>query len=186
MIAIIGYGLGNVGAIRNMLSRIGAPCTITVDPDEIRAATHLLLPGIGSFDAGMERLHASGLVPLLNQRVLDERIPVLGICLGMQLMTHGSAEGIAPGLGWVNAHCERFNEHPGDGLPLRVPHMRWNRVTPVRPTPLLDPSDPDPCWFYFTHSYHVVCRDPALLAGTTQYRAMLCSVQTAMLRESVA
>jgi len=167
MITIIDYGMGNLGSIRNMLKKIGADSEITAEPARIAAATKLVLPGVGAFDAGMENLDKSGLVPLLNERVRRDEVPVLGICLGMQLMTHSSSEGERPGLGWVDAKAVRFV--PADAT-LKVPHMGWNIAQPVRDDALLE-GLPRESRFYFVHSYYVACerREDVLL--TTFYGA---------------
>ena len=129
MITIVDYGMGNLGSIRNMLRKIGVDAEITSDAARIAAATKLVLPGVGAFDAGMENLERSGLVPLLGERVRNAEVPVLGICLGMQLMTHRSAEGERCGLGWVDAEALRFAPtNPS----LKVPHMGWNVARPAR------------------------------------------------------
>lgn len=156
MIAIIDYGMGNVGSIRNMLKTIGADSVVTRNPDELRAAHRIILPGVGHFDTGMQNLHAAGVVPLLRERALDARVPFLGICLGMQLMTRRSDEGRELGLGWVDAEVLRFN--PGERL--RVPHMGWNTVRPLRASDLLHGLDAEPR-YYFVHSYRVHCADRA-------------------------
>jgi imidazole glycerol-phosphate synthase subunit HisH len=154
MIAIIDYGMGNVGSIRNMLTAVGAESAVTRDPERVRSASHIILPGVGHFDLGMKNLHASGVLPHLTELALERRVPFLGICLGMQLMTRRSEEGTEPGLGWINAECVRFAAAPG----LRVPHMGWNTSKPVRASPLLHDLDPEQR-YYFVHSYRVVCAD---------------------------
>jgi glutamine amidotransferase len=158
MIVIIDYGVGNLGSIQNMLKKIGSPSLISNDPTEVERAGKLILPGIGAFDEGMSRLRATGLIPLLNRRVLEEATPVLGICLGMQLLTRRSEEGEAkePGLGWIQADTRRFNLAEASGL--RVPNMGWNFVDfdPCNP---LAHDMPEDARFYFVHSYHPVCDD---------------------------
>lgn len=165
MITIVDYNMGNLGSILNMLKKIGQPARISADPAEIASAERLILPGVGAFDAGMANLERSGLIPLLNRRVLEERIPVLGICLGMQLMTRRSEEGTRSGLGWVDAEALRFR--PEDAS-LKVPHMGWNRVMPARPSPLTDELPEEPR-FYFVHSFYVRCRDKPDVLLTTPY-----------------
>lgn len=157
MITILDYGMGNLGSIQNMLRKIGVPSEITSDADRIRAARKLILPGVGAFDAGMANLDRSGLLQVLNRRVLEDRVPTLGICLGMQLMTRGSEEGARAGLGWIDATALRFR--PADPA-LKVPHMGWNRVEPARASALTDDLPDDPR-FYFVHSFHVRCHDAA-------------------------
>lgn len=167
MIVIIDYGLGNLGSIANMLKKLGIKATISSDPAVIETASKLILPGVGAFDNGIRNLSARGLIPLLNAKVLEEKTPVLGLCLGMQLMTQRSDEGVLPGLGWLEAETIRlsFDENQHN---LRVPHMGWNRVYPVRPNPLFDQVD-GILRFYFAHSYHVVCKDRSDVLATTTY-----------------
>jgi glutamine amidotransferase len=156
-----------------MLKKIGVRATITSSAEAVRQADKLILPGIGAFDPGMARLNESGLVPALNEKVLVEKTPTLGICLGMQLMTCGSEEGVLPGLGWVEARTVRF-DRAGDPT-LKVPHMGWNVAVPAKPSPLLADWPPE-ARFYFTHSYYVRCAhaDDRLLAvrhGATTFDA---------------
>jgi glutamine amidotransferase len=153
MIAIIDYEMGNIGSIRNMLAKLGFQSEITNDKDRIAAADRLILPGVGAYDAGMESLDRSGLIPLLNERVLQQKVPTLGICLGMQLMCRRSEEGERKGLGWIEADVIRFQ--PADPR-IKVPHMGWNVVVPVQPAPLIE-GMPDESRFYFVHSYFVRC-----------------------------
>jgi glutamine amidotransferase len=166
MIGIIDVGIGNLGSIRNMFKKIGAPAKVVSDAAGIAAAAKLVLPGVGAFDAGMARLHGSGLLPVIEQRAFEERIPVLGICLGMQLMTHGSEEGRSPGLGWIPARTLRF---PIDSQPrLRVPHMGWNHVRVVRLDPLIEGVDGESA-FYFVHSFHIQCEEPEHVLLSAEY-----------------
>ncbi|MFL6601413.1 MAG: imidazole glycerol phosphate synthase subunit HisH [Steroidobacteraceae bacterium] len=165
MITIVDFNMGNPGSIRNMLKKIGCESQLTADPARIASATKLVLPGVGAFDAGMESLERTGLIPLLTQRVRQDRVPTLGICLGMQLMTLRSAEGRRPGLGWVDAEVLRFE--PVD-VTLKVPHMGWNRVIQARPSVLTADLAEEPR-FYFVHSYFVRCNDPADVLLTTPY-----------------
>jgi glutamine amidotransferase len=166
MIQILDYGMGNIGSIANMLKKIGAPTSITLDRDAILAADKLILPGVGAFDEGMASLDRLGLIPVLREKVLERRTPVLGICLGMQLMTKSSEEGKLPGLGWVDARTVRFRHEPS--LDLKVPHMGWNIITPKKASPLLNNMYPDPR-FYFVHSFHAVCGNPDDILTVTTY-----------------
>lgn len=168
MIGIVDYGMGNLGSIRNMLKKVGAACEITSDPQRLAQASKLILPGVGAFDAGMARLDEAGLTPVLHQLVLERRMPVLGICLGMQLMTRGSEEGRRPGLGWIDATTVRFEPPPADKL--KVPHMGWNVVQPCRPSALLEGAEAEER-FYFVHSYFVRCSDPADVLLRAHYGA---------------
>jgi glutamine amidotransferase len=156
MICIVDYGLGNLGSIRNMLKKVGFPSVVSSSADEIRAAQKLILPGVGAFDAGMRNLNDSGLVPALEEKVLAGNTPILGICLGMQLMTKSSEEGQLPGLGWIDAHTRLFAFPEGEKLP--VPHMGWREVTAQKPDILTKDMDSD-ARFYFVHSYRVMCED---------------------------
>lgn len=155
-IGIVDYGVGNLGSIRNMLRRVGCDAVVVASPDEMRACGKLVLPGVGAFDRAMERLDASGLRDTLDAMVLEQKVPTLGICLGMQLLTRGSEEGNRPGLGYIAAEATRF---PRD-LGLKVPHMGWNLVTRSAPSALTDHFE-DEVRYYFVHSYYVRTDDPA-------------------------
>jgi glutamine amidotransferase len=169
VIAIVDHGMGNLGSVQNMLKRLGAQSVRTADPGELATADKIILAGIGGFDGAMERLQELELVDILTKRAMDGRTPVLGVCLGMQLMAHRSAEGSMGGLAWLDAEVERFSF---DGeRPLPVPHMGWEEVEATRPSPLFDASAEADPRFYFSHAYHVVCRDPADVAATATYGA---------------
>ena len=163
-VTIIDYGLGNLGSIANMVRKCGGSIEVTADPAVIARAHRIILPGVGAFDTGMHHIHQSGLFDLLRQKALQEQVPFLGICLGMQLMTCGSEEGQLPGLGMVQAGCRRFVLPEG----YRVPHMGWDAVAQVRASQFYTLADPE-TRFYFVHSYHVVCEDPALPLLTCDY-----------------
>lgn len=167
MIVIVDYGLGNVGSIANMLKRIGAEVIISSKDEEIHRADKLILPGVGSFDEGMERLKASGLIPILEEKVLSAETPLLGICLGMQLLTKESEEGSQAGLGWIDAQTVRFCAD-GVSRTLRLPHMGWNSVSPKKETDLFVPIDGE-IRFYFLHSYHVICHNEDDVLSMTNY-----------------
>jgi len=173
MIAIVDYGLGNLGSIVNMLKKIGAPAVRTSDSTVIAQASKLILPGVGAFDHGMERLETLGLIGVLTARVKENRTPILGLCLGMQLFSRGSEEGSRRGLGWIPADTRRFAFGNVESAP-RVPHIGWNTVEPRNGTPLFHMM-PEPPRFYFVHSYHLACADPGLAAGHTQYGYDFCS-----------
>jgi imidazole glycerol-phosphate synthase subunit HisH len=163
MITIVDYGMGNLGAVQNMLRYIGVPSCVTGDPEAVAKAERILLPGVGAFDAAMLRIDASGLRAVLDHKALVQKVPTLGICLGMQLLTRGSEEGQAVGLGWIPAQARRFKPQPG----LKVPHMGWNLVRATRQHPLTDQLPAEPR-FYFVHSYCVQVEDPqhSLLRAT--------------------
>lgn len=167
MITILDYGIGNLGSIANMLRKIGYPTLITSSSTDVMNASKLILPGVGAFDAGMSYLKKSGLLESLNLRALEDKIPVLGICLGAQLMTKGSEEGDEPGLGWLNATTRKFRL---ESLPGRwpLPNIGWRDVNTVLPTPLLSGYESAPR-FYFVHSYHMVPEDNDIGAMTSSY-----------------
>src|SRR5688572_18491288 len=166
MTVIVDYGLGNPASILNMLKKIGTNAAISSNREDIVRADRLILPGVGAFDEGMRKLAERDLVSVLAARVLEERIPILGICLGLQLFGTGSGEGSQPGLGWMQAHSIRFPPPPAG--PDRVPHMGWNTCQARTRSPLLDNLDSD-SRFYFVHSYHLECHDSRDVAAVTHH-----------------
>ena len=152
MITIIDYGIGNLGSVLNMLKKLGVPAKITSIPEEILKSEKLLLPGVGSFDTAMTRLNESGLFGVINEMVLEKGVPILGICLGMQLIMEGSEEGELPGFGWIKGRAYHFNKR----IPftLKVHHMGWNDVTLTARNSLTKGFDEE-IRFYFVHSYFV-------------------------------
>jgi glutamine amidotransferase len=156
MITIVNYGLGNLGSISNMLKKIGVKSIISSDPDTVRKAEKIILPGVGHFDRAIERIDQGGLKGVLNEKALKDKIPILGICLGMQLMTQNSEEGQLCGLGWIPAKTVRFNFPKESNF--KVPHMGWNLVVRSTPSPLTEDIDTEHR-FYFVHSYHVRVED---------------------------
>ena len=150
MITIVDYGMGNLGSIKNMFKRIGIPTVLAADLEAIEKADKLVLPGVGNFDQAMKRINSSDLREALDRKALLERIPILGICLGMQLLTQSSEEGTLLGLGWIKAVTRRFPKTSK----LKVPHMGWNIVSPVRESPI-SKNLPDEIRFYFVHSFYV-------------------------------
>jgi glutamine amidotransferase len=174
MITIVDYGVGNLGSIVNMLKKVGAKTQASSDPDVLRQAEKLILPGVGAFDAGMRKLNETGLVPVLNELVLEKKVPVIGLCLGMQLMTKRSEEGTEAGLGWVDAETVRFKFGP-ENAHLKVPHMGWNTLDIRRQHPLVSDLGPE-SRFYFVHSYYVVCQDEADVVAYTDYGYLLSAI----------
>lgn len=173
-IVIVDYGLGNLGSIRSMLKHLGYGATISSQPDEIGQADKLILAGVGAFDAGIVHIEEYGLSSVLNRKALEEHIPILGICLGMQLLGRRSEEGQLPGLGWIEADTIRF-AFPEDAGPLKIPHMGWNTVNPTN-TCCLFTDMPVDCRFYFVHSYHLVCDRAEDVVGITRYGLDFASV----------
>lgn len=167
MIVIVDYGMGNLGSILNMLKKIGAEAVISSRIEEIEQASKLILPGVGAFDNGMRNLAERGVQAVLDRKVLGEKTPILGICLGMQLFSRQSEEGRLPGLGWIEAETVRFrfdevNSH------LKIPHMGWNTVRVAKESPLFRDTNGEER-FYFVHSFHVVCRDRRDILAETPY-----------------
>lgn len=167
MIGVIDYGAGNIGSILNMIKKAGGKARLVRTPEEIADTEKLILPGVGHFDHGMNALHASGLTDALHQSVLSDRKPILGICLGAQLMTRRSEEGTSDGLAWIDAEVRKFRPESSTRR-LRVPHMGWNHVRPVKESRLVFRL-PEPSRFYFVHSYYIDCNEPADILFTTSY-----------------
>ena len=166
MIVIVDYNMGNVASVANMLSRIGAAdVLVSRDPADVARASKIILPGVGAFDRGMAHLEAYGLLDVLNERVLERRTPVLGICLGMQLLTDSSEEGERAGLGWIPGGAVRFSF--GAGSEMKVPHMGWNYVDVRNRNPLF--NEEERSRFYFVHSYYVAPSDPDHVVATANY-----------------
>ena len=165
MVTIVDYGMGNLGSIQNMFKRIKVASEVTGDKEKIASAKKILLPGVGAFDAAMEKINETGLREILDYKAKEEKIPVLGICLGMQLLTRSSEEGVLPGLGWLDAQTIKFNLQDTS---LKVPHMGWNLVHPVRDSQLIAELPEEPR-FYFVHSFHVQCSNSEHILTTTNY-----------------
>lgn len=167
MIVIVQCGVGNTGSILNMLKKAGADAKIISSHDELMHASKIILPGVGHFDFGMNQLRQSAWDEALHQKVLIERTPVLGICLGMQLMCKSSEEGKEPGLGWIDADVKKFVfEFPE----VKVPHMGWNFVQPLRTDSLFQNYSAPPR-FYFVHSYYVHCNNEESVLAYTEYHS---------------
>jgi glutamine amidotransferase len=158
--------MGNLGSISNMLKHIGAKSTITSDPAAIESAEKIILPGVGHFDKAMYNLKQLELVDVLRKKVLKDCVPVMGICLGMQLLCTSSEEGGMDGLGFIDASVKRFSFSKDNGL--KIPHMGWNLVKVEKLSPLMAGTRQD-SRFYFVHSYHAVCNDPKDVLSSTQY-----------------
>jgi glutamine amidotransferase len=167
VIAIVDYGVGNLGSILNMLRKIGAEARISSSVNDLQSASKLILPGVGAFDEGMSNLNRSGLRETLDELVLGTKLPVLGLCLGMQLLSKGSEEGKLAGLGWIEGECVRFPTSLRESG-LKIPHMGWNSLE-AQSSSSLFAGFSDPPRFYFVHSYHLVCADPADVVATVHH-----------------
>lgn len=166
MITIINYNLGNPGSILNMIKKIGYSAIITSNIYEIAKASKIILPGVGAFDNGIINLKEMGIFNLLNKKVMEEKIPILGICLGMQLMTLSSEEGIEKGFGWINAVTKKFKFENSN---LKIPHMGWNIVELKKESKLFSGMMNQENRFYYVHSYAVECYDREDILTTTYY-----------------
>jgi glutamine amidotransferase len=165
MITMVDYGLGNVRAFANIYKQLGIDYVIARDPEHLINSSRLVLPGVGAFDWAMQRLEASGMRPVLDDLVLNRQVPVLGICVGMQMMANRSDEGQLAGLGWIQGQVKRFDS----GLfstKTSLPHMGWNDIYPKDHPLFAGVSDPR---FYFLHSYFFVPESPAHILAEAQY-----------------
>ncbi|MFA6127027.1 MAG: imidazole glycerol phosphate synthase subunit HisH [Bacteroidales bacterium] len=180
MIGIINYGLGNIKSIQNIIRHVGGTCKILMSPEDFDGVDKLILPGVGAFDHGMTGLKEGNWIEPLDKLVLEKKVPVLGICLGMQLLCKSSEEGILPGLGWVDASVIRINfpEIPN----LKIPHMGWNTIEITKPNPLFEKEVLSEQRFYFVHSYHVHCNDNQDVLATAPYGR---KVTAALSRENI-
>lgn len=165
MITIIDYNMGNLSSVKNMIDRIGFNSVITREVEQINIASHIILPGVGSFDKAVENIIKYNLLEILNKKALKDCIPVLGICLGMQIMTLKSEEGKQNGLGWINAETVKFVSNNENNL--KIPHMGWNNVDIIRKTGLF--NDLIDSRFYFVHSYHVRCIEHNDIIANARY-----------------
>jgi glutamine amidotransferase len=166
MITIVDYGMGNLGSVLNMFKKVGAAARISSDLNEISKAEKILLPGVGAFDAAMQRITDAGMKDILTNKAMVEKIPVLGICLGMQLLTQGSEEGILDGLGWIKGKAYHFHNRIDESL--RVPHMGWNTATIQNESELTKNFEGE-LRFYFVHSYFVLADNPNHSMMKTNY-----------------
>ena len=167
MIGIIDYGSGNIQAIRNIYKRLKIETFTLKGPMDVPLATKLILPGVGAFDEAMGRLDQSGLRNALNEAVLERKVPVMGICVGMQIMADCSEEGISRGLGWISGSVKRFDEDQMTTVP-KLPHMGWNGVSGAEHS-IFDGVDKD-IGFYFLHSYFFKAEEKSDVIATSSYR----------------
>ena len=172
-IVIVDYKLGNLGSVYNMLKYLGINSIISGNKDVIEKADKLILPGVGAFDQGMKNLKESGVIPVLNRKVLEQNTPVLGICLGMQVLCEASEEGLEKGLGWIKARCKKFNFEDSS---IKIPHMGWNFTIPGKDHILVRTLDDSK--FYFFHSYYMECGSEADVLMKSLYGIdFACAVQ---------
>ena len=168
MIRIVDYGVGNIQAFMNMFKRLGINAERACLPSELIDATRLILPGVGHFDHAMKRLNDSGMRPTLETMVQSHAVPVVGICVGMQMLAEGSDEGHLPGLNWVPGRVRAFASHT-KAANLPMPHMGWNDVQAVSGSPLFAKGFDDAPQFYFLHSFYFDAQDKADVAATAHY-----------------
>jgi glutamine amidotransferase len=166
MITIIDYGMGNLGSIANMIKKVGGKSIITSDINEIKNAKKIVLPGVGAFDNAVENLKKFDLWNLLKNKIFIEKVPIMGICLGMQLLTKGSEEGNLEGLGCINAYTKKFKFEDNK---LKIPHMGWNIVKLQKKSLLFEGMEKQENRFYFVHSYAVECYEKEDILTTTYY-----------------
>jgi imidazole glycerol-phosphate synthase subunit HisH len=164
MIVVLDYGMGNLDSVVRAFNKAGVTVKVSADAADIASASGMVLPGVGAFAGAMHNLRGRGLVELLHRRVLADLVPVLGICLGFQLMTSHGEEGDADGLGWLGGATRRFRFAPGSGV--KIPHMGWNDLQRQAESPIFDGIDPRAC-FYFAHSYHVTDPVPGAVLATS-------------------
>lgn len=175
MITIIDYGLGNIQAFVNVYRRLNIPVSVAKNASELEGARRLILPGVGAFDHAMERLDASGMRPMLEHMVLEQKVPVLGICVGMQILANASDEGHLHGLGWVAGRVKGFASAPGLAR-LPLPHMGWNDVKPHEDSPLFKGLEND-ARFYFLHSFYFDCHEESAAMASASYgQNFVCAV----------
>lgn len=177
MIAIVDYGLGNIRAFDNVYKKLNIPHKIASRPDDLKNATKIILPGVGAFDYAMERVQKSGMKEMLNDLVLQQQLPVLGVCVGMQILAMSSEEGSLSGLGWIEGEVKKFDTSALARGTL-LPHMGWNNISPTRDDKLFHGLDIG-SRFYFLHSYYYHCHHPDNEIAVTDYGGLFtCAVKS--------
>jgi len=167
MITIINYGSGNIYAIGNIYERLSIPFKIAEHPEDVPGSEKIILPGVGAFDETISMLDKSGFRSVLDKEVLENRIPILGICVGMQILADKSEEGQLPGLGWVKGEVKKFDINLLTEKP-KIPHLGWNSIKVIKPNVLFDSIDEEH-GFYFLHSYYFECKSADDTMSTTFY-----------------
>jgi glutamine amidotransferase len=167
MITILDYGSGNINAIKNIYERLNIPLVFATTKEQIMKADHILLPGVGAFDETISTLIEKGFTEVLNKKVLKEKVPILGICVGMQMLADNSEEGSLNGLGWIPGKVKKFDINLIPDKP-KFPHLGWNSIEITHNCPLFKDIDPE-VGFYFLHSYYYECSDNANVICKTKY-----------------
>ncbi|WP_313339360.1 imidazole glycerol phosphate synthase subunit HisH [Stutzerimonas nitrititolerans] len=167
MIAIIDYGIGNINAFANIYKQLNVPFVIAKTSDDLRQASKLILPGVGAFDYAMQELENSGMRSVLDELVLGRKIPVLGVCVGMQIMATSSEEGIKLGLNWIDGVVRKIDAARLMHKPT-IPHMGWNQISPKRDSGIFAGIDCEQ-GFYFLHSYYFSCANDSDVLAVSEY-----------------
>ena len=167
MITILDYGSGNINALKNIYDRLNISIEFAKTKEHILSADHIILPGVGAFDETVSTLHENGFIDVLNKKVLGEKVPILGICVGMQMLAHSSEEGILKGLSWIPGKVRKFDINMIPDKP-KIPHLGWNSIVTMRDCVLFKDIDPE-TGFYFMHSYYFECADENNVIAKTEY-----------------
>ncbi|MDC6362078.1 MULTISPECIES: imidazole glycerol phosphate synthase subunit HisH [Flavobacteriaceae] len=167
MIKIVNYGSGNIQAILNIYKQLNIQCVVADNPSQLLGATKLILPGVGAFDETMQELLNSGFLAELNRLVLENKVPILGVCVGMQILANKSEEGKLPGLGYIDGEVKKFDKSLFTQKPY-LPHLGWNSIKTKREHPILDNVDFEQ-GFYFLHTYYFACNSENDVLATTEY-----------------
>ena len=173
MITILDYGSGNINAIKNIYERLNISFEFATTKEQIIQADHIILPGVGAFDETISTLHNKGFTEVLIKKVFEERVPFLGICVGMQILADSSEEGVLKGLGWIHGKVKKFDKNLIPSKP-KIPHLGWNSIEFTRDCPLFKDVDPE-VGFYFIHSYYYECTDETNVICKTEYGKMFHS-----------
>tara|TARA_B100000029_G_scaffold315722_1_gene308140 strand:+ start:5451 stop:6062 length:612 start_codon:yes stop_codon:yes gene_type:complete len=174
MITVINYGLGNINAIKRVYNNLNIPVKIATNVNDLENSEKYILPGVGAFDYAMQKLEESGLIDILNHKIINEKKFILGICVGMQIMAKSSDEGKLPGLGWLDAKVKKLDDINDDGL--SIPHMGWNNIIPNKTSPILNGLNAK-SKFYFLHSYYLETHVCDIIIAKANYGSdFVCSV----------